>query len=363
MSDPQPYNFPFSGVVGADGNLSIPLTGFQAGIWVSWTVNLVATIGLFSVNAGGSPIAGPIPIHNGGATLGPMLTYGSQGASVEISAGNPGDQITGIAYGISSLDPNDLTANAGQSYSAVGQSTSYDGQNLITVDGNTTFGGDPTFPLNPAVGDPVTFDVRNYASVLLGLRLNSGGPLLITFRWFQNPDASRLVGQRAMILDQIVATAIATIPNLGPYLQVVVNRITGGNFSWNASLVTSQRIVTDVFGGNFTPYLIEQYSVALGQNAGQNFPVGTLYAGPVFLSYFNHAGSPGNVTFNVDQMGSDGVYHALGLLNSQTLGAGGDSQNEIVLPAAPVRIRAATGVTVGTYTFDVLMFTTTTGST
>lgn len=368
MSDPLPLSFAFSGVIDGNGNLNgaagVPLTGFQAGTWSSFTVNLGATTGLASVSAGGSPVAGPIPIHNQGATIGPILIYGNQGASVQIMNGNPGEQVSGTVYGIASDDPNDLAANPSQSYSAVGQSTSYDGQNLINVTAaGTTFGGDPTFPLVNLPTDPVTFDVRNFASVLLGARLVSGGPLNITFRWYQNADGSRLVGQRAMMLDTVVSTAIATIPNLGPFLQVAVNRPTGGNFTWNLSLVTSQRIVTDIFGGNFTPFLVEQYSFTDTQNHGTSFPIGTLYGGPVQVCYFNHSGSVGNVTFNIDQMGTDGTYHSLGLLGVNTLGSGGDLQFSVVLPPVPCRVRAVTGVTVGTYIYDVLVFSTTTGST
>ena len=368
-SGPSPFSFGFSGVIDKNGNLTdgngnpIMLNGFQAGIWSSWTVNLQATVGLASVTDGGSPTAGPIPIHNGGATIGPMLSYGGQGSSVQIVNGNPGEQVSGVVYGISSNDIQDLAGNASQSYSGVGQSTSYDGQNLLSIlASQTTFGGDPTFPLVVLPTDPVTFDVRNFASVLLGARLVSGGPLNITFRWYQNADASRLVGQRAMILDTVVSTAIATIPNLGPFLQVAVNRPTGGNFTWNLSLVTSQRIVTDIFGGNFTPYLIEQYSFTDTQNHGTSFPIGTLYGGPVQVCYFNHTGSVGNMTFNIDQMGTDGAYHSIGLLGINTLAAGGDLQFTVVLPPVPCRVRAVTGVTVGSYIYDILVFSTTTGS-
>lgn len=370
MSDAQPFSFGFSGVIDRNGNLTdgngnpIILSGFQAGVWSSWTVNLQATVGLASVTAGGSPTAGPIPIHNQGATIGPMLTYGGQGAAVQIQNGNPGEQVSGQVYGVSSSDIQDLAGNASQSYSGVGQSTSYDGQNLLSIlASQTTFGGDPTFPLTTLPTDPVTYDVRNFASVLLGARLVSGGPLNITFRWYQNADASRLVGQRAMTLDTVVSTVIATIPNLGPFLQVAVNRPTGGNFTWNLSLVTSQRIVTDIFGGNFTPFLVEQYSATSPPSTGQSFPIGTLYGGPVQVCYFNHAGSPGNVTFNIDNMGTDGVYHSLGLLGVNVVGAGGDQQFSVVLPPVPCRVRAVSGVTAGTYTYDILVFSTTTGST
>lgn len=369
MSDAQPFSFGFSGVIDRNGNLTdgngnpIILSGFQAGVWSSWTVNLQATVGLASVTAGGSPTAGPIPIHNQGATIGPMLTYGGQGAAVQIQNGNPGEQVSGQVYGVSSSDIQDLAGNASQSYSGVGQSTSYDGQNLLSIlASQTTFGGDPTFPLVTLPTDPVTYDVRNFASILLGARLISGGPLNITFRWYQNADATRLVGQRAMMLDTVVSTAIATIPNLGPFLQVVVNRTAGGNFTWNLSLVTSQRIVTDIFGGNFTPYLVEQYAQSDTNNATHIYPMGTLYGGPVVASFRNRSGSPGAITFAVDQMGTDGLYKGIGLVYNVNLGSGAEQQPTVVLPPVPCQARIVTGTTAGTYTWDVVLWTTTTGS-
>lgn len=359
---PQPLSFPFSGVIDKNGNLSVSLTGFQAGVWASWTVNLQATTGLATVLAGNDAIVGPIPIHNQGATLGPVLTYGSQGASVTITNGNPGENVVGIAYGMSSADPQDLAGNTSQAYSSVGQSTSYDGQDLINQQ-NVTLTSDTTFPQVAVPGvDPATYDVRNFASVLLGLRLSSGGPLLITFRWYQNADGTRLVGQRSMVLDSVVATAVATIPNLGPFLNIVVNRLAGGQFTWNASLVTSQRIVTDIFGGNFTPYLVEAYAQLATQNSTLTLPFGTLYAGPVYYSFRNRSQSVGIVTFTINQMGSDGVYRSVGLVQNINLNSGGDLQGIAVLPAAPCQVAAATGTTVGSYTFDMLIYTTTTGS-
>jgi hypothetical protein len=355
---PQPLSLPFSGKVDATGNVSIPLQGFQAGTWASWSINLSGTIGLASLAVGGQANAGPIPIHNGGATIGPVLTYGSAGCVLSVTNGNPGDIISGVLSGVSSDNLNDLSAIPGQTYSSVGTATSYDGQNLIT-DNSVQYTNDVTFPTAAQGGG--TYDVRNFASVLLGLRLNVGGPLLITFRWYQNPDGSRLVGQRAMILNTDITTVVATIPNLGPFLQVVVNRITGGNFQWNASLVTSQRLVNDIFGGNFNPYLLEAYSQVIGPSTTSNYFLGTIYGGPVWTSVRNEGTSPSTINVTVDTFGSDGAYH-LRLGNAILAVAAAATVNEItVLPPVPVRVQVVSAAIAGSYTYDLQVYSSATG--
>jgi hypothetical protein len=355
---PQPLSLPFSGKVDATGNVSIPLVGFQAGTWASWSINLSGTIGLASLAVGGQVNAGPIPIHNGGATLGPVLTYGSASCVLSVTNGNPGDIIAGYLSGVSSDDLNDLSAIPGQTYSSVGTATSYDGQNLIS-DNSVQYTSDTTFPL-PSQGGG-TFDVRNFASVLLGLRLGNGGPLLITFRWYQNPDGSRLVGQRAMILNSDVPTVVATIPSLGPFLQVVVNRITGGNFTWNASLVTSQRLVNDIFGGNFNPYLLEAYAQQIMASTTSNTFLGTIYGGPVWVSARNEGTSPSTINVTLDTFGSDGAYHVRLGVAILAIAAAATVNQIVVLPPVPVRVQVVSAAIAGTYTFDVAVYSSATG--
>lgn len=334
------------------------LTGFQAGVWASWTLNLSATTGFATVLMGGATVAGPMPIHNGGATLGPIVGAGSQGTQVTITNGNPGEIVSGTAFGVSSDDIQDLSANATQSYSSVGQSTSYDGQNLIS-DSTVQYTGDVVFPT--AVQGGGTFDVRNFASVLWGVRYGSGPALLITFRWFQNPDGSRLVGQRSMIINGDVFQVVATIPNLGPFLQVVVNRLSGGSFVWNASLVTSQRLVNDIYGGNFNPYLLEIYGATIGPSTTSNAFLTTLYGGPVWVSVRNEGTSPSTINATLDTFGTDNTYHLR--LGDAILGiAAAATVNEIaVIPAVPVRVQVVSAATAGNYTFDIQVYSSATG--
>lgn len=359
----QPFSIAVSGQTDANGNALLNVFGFQAGIPAAFnlSLNVQGNSPFVSVLQGGIQLAAASAV-NGNVQIGAIFTDGSSPITIGISEALPNTPISGWATGMQSDDPSDLSAITGQTSLTVGTVTAYDGTTLLG-DNNVTYTGDTTFP-GPSIHD--VWDVRLWASVLMGIRYTGGvtpPPLLLTLQWYANPDASRLVGQRSMILDTIVETVVATIPNLGPYMQLQVERLSGGQFTWNASIVSSQRIVTDIFGGNFTPYLVEQYNQNLPPNNVTTYPVQTLYGGPVYASFRNNSGSPGNVEFLIDQMDSTGVYRTAGLIEDVTIAPGNSQQLKVVLPPVPCRVRVSSGTSAGTYSYDAVLWTTTTGST
>lgn len=318
------------------------------------------TVTLFDgPDASGSPIGNASAV-NGQVQAGPVYTFGSEACTISVTGADPMLPFSGQISGMQSDDPNDLSAVSGPNSFTIGVVQSYDGQTLIAEDsalGNSAHAADITYP-----STSTTFDVHNWASVLLGLRMNTaaaGKSVLITFRWFANANGSRLIGQESMMLDDFVVTAVATLPNLGPFLQVVVNRLPGtGTWDWNASLLTSQRIVPNIYGGNFTPFLMELINQSIAGGANFTNPLGTLYAGPVWLAYRATGGQPG--TFRIDSLSTDGTYHT-GNVFQDSLATGNVNYKAAMLPSAPCRINISnTGAGVGTFTFNV--FSSVTGS-
>lgn len=358
----QPFSLAVSGQTDADGNALLNVFGFQAGIPAAFnlSLNVQGNAPFVSVLQGGVQLAAASAV-SGNVQIGAIFTDGSSPITIGISEALPNTPIQGSLTGMASDDPSDLSAITGQTSLTVGTVTAYDGTTLIS-DNNVTYTGDTGFP-GPTVNN--VWDVRLWASVLLGIRYTGGitpPSLLITLQWYANPDGTRLVGERSMILDTVVETVIATIPNLGPYLKMTVQRLSGGQFTWNASLLTSQRIVQDIYGGNFTPYLVEEYAQTLTANNSSIFPLQTLYGGPVLASFRNRSASPGNVTFAIDQMGTDGTYKGIGLVTNVVVAPAGDQQIIVILPPVPCQARVVSGATAGTYTYDVVLWTTTTGS-
>lgn len=353
-------NLPLSGVCDASGNGQVPVSGFTPHLFAAWNLQLAVpgNAPQVSVFQAGS-LVGSAPAISGVANIGPLATMPGAPITITITGAAPGAQVAGQVQGAESDDPNDpdLAAVAGATSTSVGTTSAWDGPTLVNETGNAgQHSQDLTYPL--AGG---TFAVQNWASVLVGLRLSSGGPLLLTFRWYADASGARLVGQRSMMLNTDVATLVATVPNLGPYLQLVVNRVGGGTFQWNASLVASNRLVVDIFGGNFTPYLLEAYGQQQVANQTANYFLGTVYGGPVWTSIRNEGGSPGTLSLTVDPLGTDGAYH-LRLGNAILNVGAGNTVNEItVLPPVPCRVQLQTGGTAGTYTWDIQVFTTTTG--
>jgi hypothetical protein len=187
----------------------------------------------------------------------------------------------------------------------------------------------------------------------------TGKAVQLTFRWFANANGSRLIGQESLIIDDIVATVVATLPNLGPFLQVVVNRLPAtATWDWNCSLLTSQRIVSAVYGGNFTPYLMELINQNIAGGANFQNPFGTVYAGPCWFSYRATGGQPG--TFRIDGLSTDGTYHT-GNIYQDSLAAGQVQAKAILLPSSPCRINISnTGAGAGNFT--AVVFSSPTGS-
>lgn len=318
---------------------------------------------------GGFQIAAANAI-SGNAQVGVIYTYGNTSVTVNITGALPNTPFLGMISGLASHDPTDLSALTGQSSLTQGVITAYDGPTLISETGLTHSSGQGFYPGIVVGGVPIpasspqgTFNVLNWASVLLGIRQTGGSPALITLRWFADPSGVRLVGQRSMILSVDVVTAVATIPNLGPYLQVVVNGI-GGGYTWNASLVASNRLVNDIFGGNFNPYLVEVYGMTQPANTAITQAFGTLYGGPIRVSIQNAASSPGNLNAQVQSMGTDGAFHAKQLqFFSGGVAPGGYAVEQLIIPPVPCLFSATTAAAVGTYTFSFIVFSSATGAT
>lgn len=355
MPNGAPFGFAVSGQTDANGNASINVYGLEAGVPAAFNLSLdvQGNAPFVQILQGGLQLAAASAV-NGNVQIGSVITDGSSALSITIVNALANTPIAGMLTGIQSSDPQDLAAITGQTSLTIGTVTAYDGQTLIG-ENNVVHTADSTFPLAGGV-----YDVRLWASVLLGLRLNTGGPLLITFRWYANPDGTRLVGQRSLILNTDVVTAVATIPNLGPYLQMVVNRITGGSYTWNASLLTSQRIVADIYGGNFTPFLVEAYSVSVAASTTVTFPFGTLYGGAIRWSVQNASSSPGNLNIQIESMGTDGAYHSRSVDFPGGVAPGGVYQNQVIVPATPCLVSATTAAG-GTSSFSVLVWASPTG--
>lgn len=360
-----PISFPVSGVTDAEGNATITVPGFVPGLAAAWNIymNLPGNAPQVQIFQGSG--IGGIPIGSGGAVngqcqVGPVYSYGSAAVTIRVTGAEPSLPIEGVISGLQSSDPADLSAISGQSSQTVGTTTAYDGQTLIAESaalGNNVHNADVTYPTDGGV-----FDVRLWASVLLGIRMNTaatGKAVLITFRWFANEDGSRLIGQESCMVDDFVTTVVATLPNLGPFLQVVVNRLPlTASFDWNASLLTSQRIVSAVYGGNFTPYLAE----IINQNiaAGNTFtnPLGTVYAGPCWVSLRATGGQPG--TFRINGLSTDGTYHT-GNVFQDSEAAGNVFSKIVILPATACQV-SITNTGAGAGNFTMVVYSSPTGS-
>lgn len=349
---PTPFGFALSGRTDANGNASLPIVGPQAGVPAAFnlSLNVQGNAPTITILQGGFQLSSGAAI-NGDAQLGPILWDGSSQLQITVTNALPNTPITGFVSGVSSFDPQDLAAITGTTTQTVGTVTAYDGSTLIgeNTQIHTT---DVTYGL---------FDVRLWASVELGLRLSIGGPLLITMRWYANPDGTRLVGQRSMILSTDVATCVATVPNLGPYLQIIVNRILGSAFTWNASLLTSQRLVNDIFGGNFTPFLLEVYGTSIAQSTTVTLPLGTLYGGPIRWTFQNGSASPGNLTAQIQSMGTDGVFHGRSVDFQGAIAPNTFTDFQDILPPVPCQLVVTSAAAVGTYNFGSLIYSSATG--
>lgn len=358
-----PLNLPVSGVTDALGNASANLYGFTPRLFAAWNLQLSVPGNAPSVTVmQAGQLVGSAQVIAGVANVGPIATAPGVPVGVNITGALPSSPFSGVATGIEAQTPADpdLAAMTGMTSGNVGTIAPFDGPTLLAEAG-VSHGGDG--PLTAVLA------VQNWASVLLGVRMNqltgSCTGALVTFRWYAEPTGSRLVGQRAMMIDLTVPTLVATIPNLGPYLQVVANRLGpgGGTYNWNASLLASNRLVPDVFGGNFNPYLVEQYNQTMGASSSTDYPFGTVYGGPIHMAFSNSGGSPGQITVRLLTLGSDGTYHA-GLAFSDTVPASVTGQDsEIIVPPVPCGIRVVSAPAAGTYTYSVLVYSSATGAT
>jgi hypothetical protein len=328
---------PVSGQTDANGNAQVQVQGLEPGVpaAINLLLNVSGNAPIVAVTQGGIQV-GTAGAISGQVSLGPIYPVGVEPLVLAITFADPNTAFQGYFAGIQSPNPADLNAVTGQTSLTVGTITSYDGQTLIaesTALGNSQHNADTTYPSGGGV-----FDVRNWASILMGFRMNTnalGNSLEITYRWFANPDGSRLVGQQSLLLDDIVGTAVATIANLGPYLEVVVNRLSGTTgWNWNASLLTSQRQPPNVYGGNFTPYLVEQNAVSVSGGATLDIPFGTVYAGPVWVA--QRASGAQNGTFRITSLSTDGTYHAGNVFNN-AVPNGTNEYQAVTVPAAPCR--------------------------
>lgn len=354
-----PISFPVSGVTDSEGNAQITVPGFIPALAAAWNLYMnlpgnAPQVQLFQgAGIGGIPI-GSAGAVNGQLQVGPVYSYGSAQITIHITGADPNLPIQGMISGLQSSDPGDLSSISGQSSQTVGNVTAYDGQTILNELG-VTHTADVTYPTDGGV-----FDVRLWASILVGLRMTTSGTgasFLMTFRWFANEDGSRLVGQRALILDDNVGTAVATMLNLGPYLQVVVNKFV--NWTWNASILTSNRQTSDVFGGNFNPYLTDDTSVTVGAGNTVIRYFETLYGGPVWLSQRTPGGANG--TFRVSAMDSTGVYRAGNVWNNAVPG-GTNDYARIVCPASPCRVEIV-NTSAGSSTYSAYTYASETGGT
>jgi hypothetical protein len=359
------FNFAVSGVTDAYGNCLINLDNFQAGINAAWNLvlNIQGNAPEVMVLENGLQIAAASAI-NGNVNLGPINSYGSVNLQVYVTGALPSTAIVGQASGIASNDPAVLATITGQTSLTLGTVTAYDGATLL-ADIGAAYPEDLTFPIPTAANPAVTWAVQNWASIEFGIQNlttstpNVGG-IQGTFRWYQNPNGSRLLGQRSFILDENVGTAILTPPNLGPYLAMVVKRLNTNAWTWNASILASNRIVEDIYGGNFSPYLVEQYAQTQAGNNVSSYYFQTLYGGPVWIVVSGNAANPGALTVTVDNMGTDGLYHTRTVAGF-SVAAGSVTAIPIVVPQASCRITVTTAAG-GSSTYSVVAYSSVTGS-
>lgn len=353
-----PIFIPLSGQTDVNGDAEIDALGFIASQYAGWNLflSLPGNAPQVTVLQNGIPIAAASAM-NGQINLGPIYSGGSAGATIEITGADPSEPIQGYISGQQSTDPNALGLS-GPTSLTVGTVTSYDGQSLIQESaalGNNIHTTDTFYPSTTGV-----FDVHNWASMELGINMNTnvGNAVVVNMRWFSESTGQRLVGQQSFLIDDLVGTATCTIPHLGPFLRIGVTRLFGtSSWNWNFSVLTSQRIVGNPYGGNFNPYLLEneQVNFAVGTTL---LPFGTLYGGACWLALRAVGGQPG--TFRVSSLGFDGAYHS-GNVYQIALTAGGTQYQSIILPPAPCRGEMVnTGAGSAAFTFNV--FPSATGS-
>jgi hypothetical protein len=170
--------------VAADGTATVALKGFPASQMAKWNASVQCSKGVLSFLSGSQVIAGPVPVTNGGITLGPILTHPSDQVTVRLVGGSPGDTLIGELNGGSSTDLNELaTGVQGVTYSTLGSTQSnpsalLSGQvgsplieNLTVQIVHGTFvefgalGNTATTPLLNPFANP--FDVSGYGAVFL----------------------------------------------------------------------------------------------------------------------------------------------------------------------------------------------------
>jgi hypothetical protein len=133
------------------------------------------------------------------------------------------------------------------------------------------------------------------------------GDMTVGFTWYDDENLDNQLGSRVLNMSSEIADpAQLRIPNLGPYLQIVVHELGSAQYSATLLLWGTNRVHPLEFIPQ-APYLVAHSVVALAANATNYTWPSDYYAGPVFVN----ATSPAGFTFRLEALNGVDTYDTL----------------------------------------------------
>lgn len=229
-----------------------------------------------------------------------------------------------------------------------------DGQRLANYDSG------PLWNIGSVTGNtPVVSPVMNmqHFAAAGGYIIATVGIATVQMTWYADALLVTEISAKTFQIDHNIPAALGglMIPNLGPFLQVTVSAISGGNFGVNAVIFGSNR-VSPIPWIPQNGLLINIAGAAIG--AGQaidSFP-SDYYAGPCMVWF---AGPAAQSFITLLTLGGNGGYNT----NQQiSVAANGEVTEQLVMPSGAWKMTAQQ-VAGGASTYDLTVIPSLTGST